>query len=33
MKKTIPLTIEQQELVAANLSVVRWAIREGFHVN
>ena len=33
MKKTIPLTMEQQEMVAANLSVVRWAIREGFHVN
>lgn len=33
MKKTIPLTIEQQEMVAANLSVVRWAIRESFHVN
>ena len=33
MKKTIPLTMEQQEMVAANLSVVRWAIRESFHVN
>lgn len=33
MKRYIPLTKEQQEMVTANLSVVRWAIREGFHVN
>lgn len=33
MKRTIPLTNEQQEMVAANLSVVRWTIRESFHVN
>lgn len=33
MKRTIPLTNEQQELVAANLSVVHWTIRESFHVN
>ena len=33
MKRTIPLTNEQQQLVAANLSVVRWTIRESFHVN
>lgn len=33
MKRTIPLTNEQQEMVAANLSVVRWTILESFHVN
>ncbi|MCX4273595.1 MAG: sigma-70 family RNA polymerase sigma factor [Acetatifactor sp.] len=33
MKRNIPLTKKQQEMVAANLSVVRWTIREGFHVN
>lgn len=33
MKRTIPLTNEQQEMVAANLSVVHWTIRESFHVN
>lgn len=33
MKRTIPLTKQQQEMVAANLSVVHWTIREGFHVN
>lgn len=33
MKHTIPLTNEQQEMVAANLSVVHWTIRESFHVN
>lgn len=33
MKRTIPLTNEQQEMVAANLSVVHWTIRESFHIN
>ena len=33
MKRAIPLTDEQQEMVATNLSVVHWTIREGFHVN
>ena len=33
MKRTIPLTNEQQKMVAANLSVVHWTIRESFHVN
>ena len=33
MKHNIPLTNEQKEMVAANLSVVHWVIREGFHVN
>ena len=33
MKRTIPLTKEQQEMVAANLSVVHWIIRKSFHVN
>lgn len=33
MKHTIPLTKEQQKMVAANLSVVRWIIGEYFHVN
>ncbi|MBD5541969.1 MAG: sigma-70 family RNA polymerase sigma factor [Lachnospiraceae bacterium] len=33
MKRTTPLTNEQQEMVAANLSVVHWTIRESFHVN
>lgn len=33
MKRTIPLTSEQQEMVASNLSVVHWTIRESFHVN
>lgn len=34
MKHTIhPLTKEQQEMVAANLSVVHWVIRRSFHVN
>lgn len=33
MKHTIPLTNEQQQMVAANLSVVHWTIRESFHVN
>ena len=33
MKRTIPLTNKQQEMVAANLSVVHWTIRESFHVN
>ena len=33
MKRTIPLTNEQQEMVAANLSVVHWTNRESFHVN
>ena len=33
MKHTIPLTNEQQQLVADNLSVVRWTIWESFHVN
>lgn len=33
MKRTIPLTNEQREMVVANLSVVHWTIRESFHVN
>ncbi len=33
MKRTIPLTKQQQEMVAANLSVVHWIIRKSFHVN
>lgn len=33
MKHTIPLTNEQQEMVATNLSVVHWTIRKSFHVN
>lgn len=33
MKHTIPLTNEQQQMVAENLSVVRWTIWESFHVN
>ena len=33
MKRAIPLTDEQQEMVATNLSVVHWTIHESFHVN
>lgn len=33
MKRIIPLTKEQQDIVAANLSVVSRTIRESFHVN
>ena len=33
MKRIVPLTKEQQEMVTENLAVVRWTIRESFHVN
>ncbi|MCM1214948.1 MAG: sigma-70 family RNA polymerase sigma factor [Lachnospiraceae bacterium] len=33
MKRIIPLTPAQQELVETNLSIVRWVITESIHVN
>lgn len=33
MKRDIPLTREQQELVENNLSLVYWVIMESIHVN